>query len=167
MHRMGLVHHAHDHAVIRLCRLFQHWRQAFGCDGQRVIARCFEIIVQAAENTFAGVVHPAQLAVHRLRRADDPATISLPDRLMAQAHPQNRDPAIGLANQIETDPGLVGVAGPRRQHDGLRAHGQRVAHADAVIALDTHLRAQFPQIVEQVVGEAVIIIDQQKHGLTR
>ena len=164
MHGMGLVHHALDDAVLAGGGDFQRGRHAFGRDGEGMIARRLEIVVQAAEHAFAGVMDARQLAVHRLGRAHDLAAIGLADGLMAQAHAQDRHAAVRLCDQLQADARLVGGAGPGRQHDAFGLQRQRLARGQRVIALDPHLRAQLAQIVEQVVGEAVIVIDQKDHG---
>ncbi len=50
-----------------------------------MVARRLERPVDAAEHALALVRHLGQLAVHRLRRADDVAAERLADRLMAEA----------------------------------------------------------------------------------
>ena len=164
MDGMGLVHHALDHAVLAGGGDFQRRRHAGRIDGEGVIARGQEIIVEAAEHRLAGVMHAGQLAVHRFGRAHDAAAIDLADGLMAQAHAQDRHVAGGLFDHLQADAGLVGGAGAGRQHDAFRLHRQRLGGRDLVIADHVHLRAQLAQIMEEVVGEAVIVIDQKKHG---
>ena len=56
--------------------------------------------------------------MHR-QQADDTCAIGLGDRLVTEAYAENGYAAIGLANEIEADPGLVRRARPGREDDGL------------------------------------------------
>src|SRR5262249_17271489 len=96
-------------------------------------------------------------------RAHDPATIDLADRLVAEADAEDRHaPGRGL-DEVEADPGFIRRARPRRQHDTHRAHAKRFRGGELVVALDGNLGAQLSQVMEQVVREAVVVIDQEKH----
>ncbi len=106
----------------------------------------------------------AGLAVHQALGPDHFAAISLPDRLVAQADPQDRQVRRRPAQQRQADPGLVGRTGPRRQQHRFRRHGQGVLHRDLVVAPDKRLCPQLVHIVDEVVGEAVVVIDHQDHG---
>ncbi len=100
------------------------------------------------------------LAVHRLGRADHVAAKGLTDHLVAQAHAEHRQLAFGgAADQIKTNAGIIGNARPRRNHDGFRRHGERFIDADDVVSPDLNLDPQFAKIVNQVVGEAIVVID--------
>ena len=59
-------------------------------------------------------------------------------------------------------PASLGVQGPG---DSTMPSGRRPsasADGDLVVAPDHHLRAKLPEIMEEVVGEAVVIIDQKQ-----
>ena len=68
-----------------------------------------------------------------------------------------------LFDDLQADARFVGGAGAGRQHDAFGAAVQRVAGGDLVIADHAHLRPQLPQVMEEVVGEGVVVIDQQDH----
>src|SRR3546814_7612269 len=83
---------------------------------------------------------------------------------MAQAYAQQRRARIGAGgDQIEADPRLIGGARAGRQQESLRAGGERLPGGDGVVADDVHLRAQFHEIMDEVPGEAVIIVDDEDH----
>ena len=103
--------------------------------------------------------------MHQGRRADDLAAEGLADGLMTETDAQQRNAmGSGRRDQVEADAGLVRVAGPRRQHDGLRRGGQNLIDGDLVVPVDAGLRPKLAQEMDEVVGETVIIIDQQQHG---
>jgi hypothetical protein len=38
------------------------------------------------------------------------------------------------------------------------------SHADLVVAMHAHVLAQFAEILDEVVGEGVVVVDHQEHG---
>ena len=61
-------------------------------------------------------------------------------------------------------PASFGRAGAGRQHDGVRIGRDHVRGRDLVVAMDLDLRPEPTQIVEQVEGEAVVVVNEQDHG---
>ena len=69
------------------------------------------------------------------------------------------------ADALDRDTGSVGGLGPRRDDQvagPLRAHAR---HVDCVVPEHAHFRAQLPEVLKEVVGEAVVVVDQQDHGM--
>ncbi len=112
------------------------------------------------------VLDLGQLAVHRHRRAHHLAAERLADRLMAEADAEDRDGRRRLGDQVEADAGLVRRAGAGREHDRLRRPPPS-PRSVAILSLrcTTHVRPQLAQVVEQVEGEAVVVVDQDDHGV--
>ena len=82
---------------------------------------------------------------------------------MAQAHAQDRDFAASLGDEIETDPSLVRRAGTRRQHDRVRFERNGFRRRQLVISADIASHPQFADVMDEIVGEAVIVIDEEEH----
>ena len=61
-------------------------------------------------------------------------------------------------------PAWLGVQGPGDSTMPCGLQRQGLIGGQGVVALHPDVRTQFAQEVEQVVGEAVIIIDQEKHA---
>ena len=95
----------------------------------------------------------ADLAVHRRRRAHHVATECLADRLVAETNTEDRNFSRGCGDKVEADAGLVRCAGSRGEHDRFGLAGQRIGHADLVVAPDLAPRANVAQEMEQVEGE--------------
>ena len=165
MDRQALMHHAHDQAVVGLGIDDQFARHAVALDHQRVVARGLERPVDAAEDAGALVPDVRELAVHRHRRAHHLAAEDLADGLMAEADAEQRHLARRLADQVEADAGLIGRAGAGREHDRLRLGRDHRVGRNLVVAMNDDIRPQPAQIVEQVEGEAVVIVDQDDHVL--
>src|SRR3954452_20281652 len=128
-----------------------------------MIARRVEIIVETTKNTATFLPDAAQLAMDWFRRANDAGAISLPNRLMAKANAEDRHLPAGLAHKLKANTSLVGRAWSGRENDaGSIRQGFR--RRDPVVPLDDHLRAQFSQIMEEIEGETVVIVDQEQHS---
>jgi hypothetical protein len=79
--------------------------------------------------------------------------------------PRSGVPRLGRGrDQRQADAGAVGVAGAGRQHDRRGVHRHRLLHVDFVVAAHHHLRAELAEVVDEVVGEAVVVVDQQQHS---
>src|SRR5262245_8949025 len=164
MHGVALVLQTHDDAVACLRRDLQRVGQAGALDHERMVARGGEVLRDAGEHAFTGVMHLRQFAVHQGRRTHDPAAIDLADGLMAEADAEDRHCRPGPLDQLEANPGAVGIAWSGREHDRLGGFCQDLIHGDLVVAIDARGGAQFAEEMDEVVGEAVVVIDQREHG---
>src|SRR3546814_5248772 len=61
-------------------------------------------------------------------------------------------------------PGLVGRAGTGRDENRPGAACQRLDRGQRIVALDAHFGPQLDQIMDEVEGEAVVIVDDEDHG---
>ena len=110
------------------------------------------------------MVHHAHFAVHDLTRAHDLAAKCLTKRLMPEAHAQQRRACLGSrSGQRQTDARLIRVARTGGQDDPRRVHRHRGLHVDLIVAADFNFGPEITQIVYQVVGEAIVVIDQEQH----
>ena len=107
-------------------------------------------------------LHPVAVQAHDLR-PHDPAAESLADRLMAQADTHDWSLAGGGGHQVEADAGLIRIAGTGRQHDALGLQVESVLDCERVVAPDLDFCPKLSQEMEEVVGKAVVVVDQQKH----
>ena len=83
---------------------------------------------------------------------------------MTQADPEDRQVVRRLFDQVQADTGLVWRLRSRRQQDGFRTQRQGFGDAERIIAHDKRLGPKLVQIVDEVVGKAVVVIDDQDHG---
>src|SRR5580704_10369392 len=158
-----LVAQAHDD-VAGLGRDFEVLRKAGAVDDQRMIARCLEGRGHVLEHALALVLDAGKLAVHGGGRAHHLAAEHLADRLMAEADAEQRHLRLGRGpDEIHADAGFVGRARTRRQHDAGGPERHRLVDRDLVVAMHDTSRTQVAQEVDEVVGEAVVIIDQEQH----
>ena len=91
------------------------------------------------------------------------AAESLADRLMAEADAENWNGLCRLADELETDAGFVRRAGAGRQHDRIGLRRYHVGARGLVISTHDDIRPQAAQVMVQVEGEAVVVVDQNDH----
>ena len=107
--------------------------------------------------------------MHELLGPHDGAAKCSTDGLVAQAHAQNWQLAGKVLNGRHRNARLGGRAGAGRDHEAIELPGVEprldLSHSDFVVAKHLHLRAEFAEILDDVVGEAVVVVDHQEfHG---
>ncbi len=107
--------------------------------------------------------------MHELLGPHDGAAKCSTDGLVAQAHAQNWQLTGKVPDGRHRDARLCGRAGARRDHEAIELPGVEphfdVSHGDFVVAKHFHLRTEFAEILDDVVGEAVVVVDHQEfHG---
>ncbi len=161
--RMLDVHQAHDQAVLGGGDGREAGRQRLALDDQRVIAGAGEFVIEAAEDATAVVGDGRGLAVHQVRGADHPAAVGLADRLMAETDAEDRDVGAEPLDRLDADAGFGRRAGAGGEDDPLGIERGHLVDGDLVVAHDLHHRAFLADIVDEVEGEAVVIVDDQEH----
>jgi hypothetical protein len=161
--RMPPVAKTHDLAVLRPCGDLEVSRETRFEDHQRVIAGRLEAGGKTPEDPAAVVGDGGRLAVHLSARAGDRPPEGLPDGLVAQADAQDRHPGVKALDQPERDAGPVGVAGPGRDHDRLRGERLHVVDRERVVARHAHGGAELAHVLHEVVGERVVVVEDQDH----
>ena len=140
-------------------------RERRAVDHQRVVARGHEGIGEAGEQAAPVVVDHGGLAVHQARRADHVAAEHLADRLMAQTDAEQRRLSFGRrADKVHADAGLVRGARTRGQDDSVGFQSHRLFDRDLVVTLDDTMRPKIAQKVDEVVGERVVVVDDEDHA---
>src|SRR5205814_5137836 len=68
------------------------------------------------------------------------------------------------ANEWDQDAGLRGCFWPGRQHGRRRFQSEHISHAQRVVPIHNRLLAQLAEILNQVVGERVVVIENEEHS---
>ena len=105
------------------------------------------------------------LAVHQLPRAHDLASRRLPNRLMPQADAQDRQTTQKALNASDRDPRFLRRARARRDDQVAGLQDLDLVQRDPVVAvdLDIHGRVDLAQTLHEVVGERIVVVDDQDH----
>ena len=86
----------------------------------------------------------------------------LSESLMAEADAERGNARFGHApDELERDPGLIGGARSGRDHAALVAGGEQLGDGGAIVAHRLDLGAQLPQVLHEVVGERVVVVEDQ------
>ena len=109
----------------------------------------------------------AGFAVHQVAGADDLAAEGLADGLMAEADSQDRRLAGHAADQRNQNAGLAGRAGARREQDALGPERLDLIDGQLVVAIDLDLRAQLTQVLDKVVGEGIVVVEDEDHYVVK
>src|SRR3569623_87101 len=164
---------AHTHDLITLAALVLRPRghletggQGRLFDDQRVIARRLERIRQPFEHAFIGMMDRRGLAVHHLPRAHHLAAEGLTDGLVTEPHAEQRNFPRKLADDLERYARLVGCARARRNDDVIGLEPCDRVDTNLIVAIHAHVFAELGQVLHEVVGEGVVIIDHERHKPT-
>src|SRR6266849_395701 len=157
------VPQSHDDPVFRLRGNLQLRRQRFSLHNQRMISRCRKRICQLAKHSLAVVLNLAGLPVKKFGRADYFPAKRRTDRLVSQANTQNRKLPAQFLDKLHGNPCLLRRARPGRDHDAFRLSLHNLLDGNLVVAMHLNLATQLAQILRQVVGKRVVVVQQQNH----
>lgn len=155
-----LVGEPHDQAAIGIRRRGEVLREARPLNHKRMIACGLEGRIDAAKNTGAVMMDFGKFAVDRGGRAHDFAAKRFANRLMAETNTEDGNFGGSGFDEVEANAGLFRRAWARRQDNSIGISGKYGRACDLIIAVDADLLAQFTEIVHQVEGKAVVIVDQ-------
>ena len=155
------AHHARSVETGRLAGGVDHEAVGNVLYHERVVARRGIGRGQSGKDTGAVMGEIARLAVHQPATHDRAAEM-LADRLVAEAYAEQRLFRLCAGrHEVEADPRLIGCAGAGRDEVSRRVLGQRLFGGDGVVTHHFHLSPQFHQVMDQVEGEAVVIVDDE------
>src|SRR5882762_4765444 len=160
---VAAVAEGHVDAVIGLGGDDEFKRQGFFLDDQGMVARGGEGIRQLAENIFAVVMDLARFAVEELRGADDFAAERSANGLMAEAHTEDRKFSGEALDQLHGNARLLRRARTRRNYDAFRISPDNLFHGDFVVAVHLDVATQLAEILREVVGKGIVVVEKQNH----
>src|SRR4029077_8468364 len=93
---------------------------------------------------------------------DDLRPERLAHALMTETHPKDGDLAAEVANRLHGDSRIAGSAGAGRDDDS--AVGRQLARRHRVVAEHVRHGPELGQVLDQVVGERVVVVDDGEAG---
>jgi hypothetical protein len=140
--------------------------QCIGPDDEAVIARGGQWIGEALENPLVVVVDLVGLAVHQPFGPHDDAARRLANGLMAEADAEERDLAHEFLDALDGDAGFGRCAGAGGDDQMAWFLSSNLVRGDLVVPVNFDLQTivDLPQPLDKVVGEGVVVIDEQNHG---
>jgi hypothetical protein len=144
------------------------WETFFG-DYERVVAGAGHRGGDVFKDGPAVVLDLAGLAVHELGSADYVAAEGCTDGLMAEADAEDGDDggdsgAGKVLDEPDADAGVLRSAGAGRDEDAVGMQGFDFGGGELVVAADDHLGAQLAHVLDEVVGEGVVVVEDEYHG---
>ena len=118
----------------------------------------------AFEDRLACVPDFGNFAMHEPICPHDVAAEDMPDALMTEADAEGGNAGSKLLDHRTTDARLLGCAGTGGNADVIRLLFSDLFKRDLVISVDLHLRAHLAEVLDEVVGKGVVVVDDQEHG---
>src|SRR5438034_624053 len=84
---------------------------------------------------------------------------------MAEANTENGKLLDEVANEGNAHARVGGRAGPGRYDDRLRIESLDLLEGQLVVPVDNGLRPKLAQILDQVVGERVVVVEHKNHDV--
>ena len=100
--------------------------------------------------------------MQELRCPIDGRPVGRGDRLMSEAHAEDRNVTGALAHDVHAHPGILWSARSRTQENAVIRAG--LGGRDLVISTDGDVSAQLREVLHEVEHEGVVIVDDQDPG---
>jgi hypothetical protein len=105
------------------------------------------------------VVDRRNLAMHQFLGVHDLAAEGFADRLVAEADAEQRNLAGEFTNRCQRNTCLRRGAGAGGNHQIVGIEPRHFGNGDGVVAVNLNILTQLAEILDEVVGEAVVIVD--------
>ncbi len=160
----GTMAKPHYEPIGRFGGNFEAIRQAFALDYQRMIAACRKVIRDVRKDRFPIMNYCGRFPVHGHARPNDASAEVLSYRLMAETYPEYWHLACKPRDNCYRDPCGVRRSRPRRDQDPLRTDlAFDLTEGDLIVMNDAHFNSKLTKILDEIVGERIVIIDDQQH----
>lgn len=155
---------SHDFALFRFRGDFETVGKCFPLYDERVISRRFEGGGNVFKQILSVMKHGGSLSVHEPVRTYDLTAVDLADTLVPEANPENGHFLSEFLNDRTTDPRFGRSAGPGGDADSGGRFFPDLFKSDLVVAMDLHFHTQFSKVLNQVVGEGIVVVDHEQHN---
>ena len=139
-----------------------------GPHDQAVIPRGNERVSERCEDPFRIVVNLRDLSVHQPVGPIHFPTEDLTDALVTQAHSQQGHFRPEPLDDLFRNARFARSAWSGRDDDSIGTQGRDFVERNLIISDDAHVKRgiDLTQSLHEVVGERVVVVDQQDHSLT-
>jgi hypothetical protein len=136
-----------------------------GVGDQRVVSARHQRAREPLVDALAVVRDLGVLAVDRLA-ADHLASERLDQRLVPEADPEHGGASLGEPlHRLDRHTRIGRCAGSRRYDEAIRGLVEQLIDGRAIVAHDLDLRPELAQVLDEVVGEGVVVVDHEDvHG---
>jgi len=102
--------------------------------------------------------------MHQACSAHHLPAVDIPHALVSKTDTKNGIFPRKRADHITTDPRLFRCAGARGDANPLRSHRLNLLDTDLVVAMNHGIGSQFPEILDEIVGEGIVVVEDEDHG---
>ena len=160
IYRIFFMLYRHNLAVFCLSCDLQAVRKSISLHCQRMISGCFYGTAQSCkQRTIRTKCHQTFLSVHQFFCRSDHCLIGLTYSLMSQTDSQYRDLSLKFSHHVYTYSCFIGIARSRRKKDMGRIPFFDFFQSHLVVSDHLDVRPDGPQILDQVVSKAVVIVN--------
>src|SRR5260370_13619608 len=115
-----------------------------------------ELLRHVFEDRFVVMLNLGRLAMNEPRRTHDPSAEHLTNRLMTQAHAENRKFAGEMANDFHRHTRVIGSTRSRRNHNSIWPHRRfNLVNGSLIVAAHLASFAHLAKILHDVVSESI------------
>ncbi len=157
------VAQAHDFAFGGFGGDFEAVREGGAFDEQGVVAGGLQALGESAEEVFAVMGDGGGLAVHEAVGPDDVSSEVLADGLVAEADAEDGDLAGEGFDHGDGDAGFGGRAGAGGDEHAFGLEGDGFFYGDLVVSEDALLDAESTEVLDEVEGEGIVVVDDKQH----
>ena len=162
--RKGFVANAHDFAFVGLGGYLQAIGQSVALDHERMVARRGKRVRHIFEQVLFVVLNRRCFAVHHTVVDDDLGAEGVADALMPEANAKDGDLAAEMPNDIVGRSAFARRTGSGRDKDAVGFERFDAVNGDFIITMDLHGHVHLAQILNEVVGERIVVIQNQHHA---
>jgi len=105
-----------------------------------------------------------ELAVHDASGTDDFSAKEFANALVPQADAKNGYLSLECIDDCKAVAGLCRRAGAGRDEDTIRIEGECLVSSDLIVAHNLLLHPQLTEVLDEVVGKGVEVVDDEHHG---
>jgi hypothetical protein len=154
---------SHDFPLLRNGGDLQLGRDGI-IDDQRVITHGFKGRWNTFENSLAVMCDVGCLAVHQALGPVHSAAEDCTQALVTETNAKHGDFAAEVSDGIGGNAIILDrLARSGGDHQVRRVEGDELVHRDLVVTKDSDIRAQLAEVLDQVIGKGVVVIDKHQH----
>lgn len=128
-----------------------------------MVACCRKGIGDFFEEGLSVVVNLRDLSVHDALRPDHLSAEDFSNALVAETDPEKGDFAAEFPDHFIGNSRFLGRAGPRRDDDLSGLQATNLLGRDFIISIHDGVGSELAKVLNQVIGEGVVIINDQNH----
>ena len=153
---------SHNLIILGCCGDFQALRNSCPLDNQRVVAGGGESLRHILEKIFSIVTDARGLTMHQFIGTDNFSAKRLSDGLMTEAYAQQGNFSGPAFDRLKADTCFVGIARSGRDDQAVKSLEFEIINTYRVIAHHFLLRTQLAKVLDDVVGEGIVVIDDEE-----